>query len=76
MIGTLLEFITGPLGALAGAVLAFLGVFIAGRRGGRNAERDRREKDAAKRLEQGRDRLRDGRGGDPAERLRRNDGEW
>lgn len=65
--------------ALAGgAVLAVLGAFIAGRREGKTIEKGKGYEQNAKAQERGRDALRDGRdsGLSPADRLRRNDGDW
>lgn len=67
----------GALAALGGTVLGRLWGRLEGKRAGkREAERDAME-DKIKRVERGRDSVRDGRGaGDPAERLRKNDGRW
>lgn len=65
------------LGAVAGVVLGRVWGRVDGKRTGkREAERDAME-DKSKRVERGREAVRDGRGvGDPADRLRRNDGRW
>ena len=68
--------LTRWIGAALMAVAAFVGVYAVGRReGAQNAEKEGLE-DAAERVQKGRDALRDNRGGDAAERLRKNDGEW
>lgn len=73
----LMIWLVAALGAVGGAVLGR----VWGRKEGeiagkREAERDAIE-DKSKRVERGRDAVRDGRGAsDPAERLRRNDGRW
>lgn len=73
----ILIWATGALAALGGIVLGRLWGRLEGKRAGkREAERDAME-DKIKRVERGRDAVRDGRGaGDPAQRLRRNDGRW
>ena len=65
------------LGAVAGVVLGRVWGRVDGKREGkREAEHDATE-DKNKRVERGRDAVCDGRGsGDPADRLRRNDGRW
>lgn len=72
-----LIWLVAALGAVGGVVLGRIWGQVEGRRTGkREAERDAIE-DNSKRVERGRDAVRDGRGaGDPAERLRRNDGRW
>ena len=73
----LLIWLVAALGAVGGVVLARVWGRVEGKRAGkREAERDAME-DKNKRVKRGRDAVRDGRGaGDPAERLRRNDGRW
>jgi len=73
----LLIWLIGILGAVGGVVLGRVWGRVEGARTGkREAERDAME-DKNKRIERGRDALRDGRGaGDPAERLRHNDRRW
>ena len=73
----LLIWLVAALGAVGGVVFGRLWGRVEGKRAGkREAERDAME-DKSKRVERGRDAVRDGRGtGDPAERLRRNDGRW
>ena len=73
----LLIWLVAAIGAVGGLVLGRLWGRVEGKRAGkREAERDAIE-DKSKRVERGRDAVRDGRGaGDPAERLRRNDGNW
>lgn len=70
-------WVVAALGAAAGLILGRLWGRAEGERMGRlRAERDALE-DRSARVERGRDAVRDGRGaGDPAERLRRNDGLW
>lgn len=66
-------------GALA-AVGLFLGIIAHQRRdAARDALQDARERglrDESERLEKGRKAVADGRGADPADRLRRNNGSW
>jgi len=73
----LLIWLVAAFGAVGGAVLGrFWGRVEGKREGKREAERDATE-DKNSRVERGRDAVRDGRGaGDPADRLRRNDGRW
>lgn len=73
----LLIWLIAALGAVGGTVLGLVwGRFEGKRVGKREVERDAME-DKNKRIERGRDAVRDGRGaGDPADRLRRNDGRW
>ncbi len=73
----LLIWLVAAFGAVGGVVLGRVWGRAEGERvGKREAERDAIE-DNNKRVERGRDAVRDGRGaGDPAERLRRNDGRW
>jgi uncharacterized membrane-anchored protein YhcB (DUF1043 family) len=72
-----LIWLVAALGAVGGVVLGRIWGRVEGERAGkREAERDAME-DRNKRVERGRNAVRDGRGaGDPAERLRRNDGNW
>lgn len=72
-----LLWLVAVLAAAGGAILGRLwGRAEGGREGKREAERDAME-DAIGKVERGRAAVRDGRGaGDPAERLRRNDGRW
>ena len=72
-----LIWLVAALGAVGGVVLAWVWGRAEGKRAGkREAERDAME-DKSKRVERGREAVRDGRGvGDPADRLRRNDGRW
>ena len=73
----LLVWLVAALGAAGGVVLGRIWGRVEGERAGKwEAERDAME-DKSKRVERGRDAVRDGRGaGDPADRLRRNDGRW
>lgn len=73
----LLIWLVAALGAVAGVVLGRVWGHVEGERAGkREAERDAME-DKNKRVERGRDAVRDGRdAGDPVEWLRRNDGRW
>jgi len=73
----LLIWLVVSLGAVGGVVLGRVWGRVEGKRAGkREAERDAME-DKSKRVERGRDAVRDGRGArDPADRLRRNDGRW
>ena len=73
----LLIWLVAALGAVGGVVLGRVWGRAEGERAGkREAERDAMEETIG-RVERGRDAVRDGRGaGDPAERLRRNDGRW
>jgi hypothetical protein len=73
----LLIWFIAALGAVGGVVLGRIWGQVEGKRTGkREAERDAME-DKSKRVERGREAVRDGRGvGDPVDRLRRNDGRW
>jgi len=73
----LLIWLVAALGAVGGVVLGRLWGRVEGERAGkREAERDAMEETIEK-VERGRAAVRDGRGaGDPADRLRRNDGRW
>ncbi|WP_139306062.1 hypothetical protein [Paracoccus sanguinis] len=73
----LLIWLVAALGAVGGVVLGRVWGRAEGESvGKREAERDAME-DKSKRVERGRDAIHDGRrAGDPADRLRRNDGRW
>lgn len=73
----LLIWLIAVLGAVGGVVLGRVWGRAEGKRAGkRGAEQDAME-DKNKRLGRGRAAVRDGRSaGDPADRLRRNDGHW
>ncbi|PPB79428.1 hypothetical protein LV82_02907 [Albidovulum inexpectatum] len=72
-----LIWLVAALGAVGGIVLGRVWGRVEGKRAGkRGAERDAMEETIG-RAERGREALSDGRdAGDPAERLRRNDGRW
>ena len=72
-----LIWLVAALGAVGGIVLGRVWGRVEGKRTGkREAERDAME-DKNNRVERGRNAVHVGRGaGDPAERLRRNDGNW
>ena len=72
-----LIWVIAALGAVGGVALGRIWGRVEGRRAGkREAERDALEQTIGK-VERGRDAVRDGRdAGDPAQRLRRNDGRW
>ena len=72
-----LVWLVAALGAVGGVVLGRVWGRVEGKRAGkREVERDAMEETIG-RIERGRDAVRDGRGaGDPAQRLRRNDGDW
>ena len=74
------QFLKSKLGRYVAVVLATLTAIGLHRehwrrRGKAEAENDARD-DADKRVDEGRRALRRGRGGDPAQRLRDNDGRW
>ena len=73
----LLIWLIAAVGAVGGVALGRVWGQVEGNRTGkREAERDAMEH-KSKRVERGRDSVRDGRSaGDPADRLRRNDGRW
>ena len=73
----LLIWLVAALGAVGGVVLGRVWGRGEGEHAGeREAERDAMEETIEK-VERGRDAVSDGRGaGDPADRLRRNDGRW
>lgn len=71
------------LGQLIGAVWPYLlgagglaGVWLAARRGGRKAEQEKRASETLKGVHDGQERVNSGKGLDPVDRLRRNDGMW
>ena len=70
-------WLVAALGAVGGVVFGRVWGRVEGKRAGkRQAERDAIE-DKSERVERGREAVRDGRdAGDPADRLRRNDGRW
>lgn len=72
-----LGWLVAALSAVGGVVLGRVWGRVEGKRvGKREAERDAMEETIGK-FERGRDALRDGRdAGDPADRLRSNDGRW
>ena len=73
-----LIWLVAVLGAVGGIALCRLWGRVEGKRAGkREAERDAME-DTLERMERGRAAVAEGRagGGDPVERLRRNDGRW
>ena len=73
----LLIWLVAAFGAVGGVVLGRVWGRVEGEHAGeRVAERDAMEETIEK-VERGRDAVSDGRGaGDPADRLRRNDGRW
>ncbi|CAM3831659.1 hypothetical protein [Paracoccus yeei] len=73
----LLIWLVAAFGAVGGVVLGRVWGRVEGEHAGeREAERDAMEETIEK-VERGRDAVSDGRGaGDPADRLRRNDGRW
>jgi hypothetical protein len=73
----LLIWLVAAIGAIGGVALGRIWGLVEGKRAGkREAERDAIE-DKSKRIKRGRNAVRDGRvTGDPADRLRRNDGRW
>lgn len=73
----LVIWLVAALGGVGGVVLGRLWGRVEGKTAGkREAERDAME-ETIERVERGRDAVRAGRGtGDPADRLRRNDGCW
>ena len=73
----LLIWLVAALVAVGGVVLGRIWDQVEGKRTGkREAERDAME-DKSERVGRGREAVHDGRGaGDPADRLRRNDGRW
>lgn len=76
-VADVLIWLVAALVAVGGVVLGRLWGRVEGKRAGkREAERDAMEETMG-RVERGRDAVRDGRGaGDPADRLRDNDGAW
>jgi hypothetical protein len=71
----MIEIIAGIGGVLA-AIVWGLWQRHAGRREGKRDAQVEGMEDAAKRVERGREAVRDGRGADPGDRLRSNDGRW
>lgn len=79
MLDSVLQTLWGPLGGILAGVGAFIAALLFGRSQRRTGAADQRAKDATetqKRVEAGRNAVRDGRGDTPDERLRRNDGWW
>ena len=73
----LLIWLVAALGAVGGVVLGRLWGRAEGKRTGKQEAESHAMADKNRRVERGRDSVRDGRGaGDPADRLRRNDGRW
>jgi hypothetical protein len=73
----MLDLLFGPLGGVLAAFLGVLGLWVKSRLDRRQGAKDQQAKDAkdaVKRIERGTNAI--DRGGDPAERLRRNDGRW
>jgi uncharacterized membrane-anchored protein YhcB (DUF1043 family) len=70
-------WLIAALGAVAGVVLGRWFGLAEGRRVGKQEAERGAMQDQIERVERGRAAVRDGRdAGDPAERLRRNDGQW
>jgi len=76
MIGTILDFVIGPIGAALGAVVAVMVAYFRGKSAGKKGAEHDAMQDTFDRLEKGRDAVRDGRGRDADDRLRSNDGKW
>jgi len=76
MTGAILDMILGPLGAALGAIIAVVLAFLRGKSAGRKGAQHDAMRDTLDRVEKGRDAVRDGRGRDPANRLRDNDDKW
>lgn len=72
----IVDLILGPLGALLAAILAGGGAYLAGKSKGKQETQADAMQDTHERLDKGRNAVRDGRGADPSERLRENDGRW
>jgi len=67
----------GAMAALAGVVLGRFWGRVEGKRAGREEAYQDAQRSQTKRMERGRQAVRDGRGaGDPSERLRDNDAAW
>lgn len=62
--------------ALGAALVALAVAALRLRRSGYRARKAEDDAETIRRLEKGRGAVRDGRGDDPDERLRRNDGQW
>ncbi len=69
------KIVTLVLGIVA-IVVGGAGIYLRGRAAGRDRERQKRMEDLNAQIQHGREAVRAGRGSDPAERLRRNDGQW
>lgn len=77
MLDVVIDWIVGPLGAVLAAVAAAVAAYLRGRGKGKEIERARQRDETFEGIERGRDAVRNGRdSGDPADRLRRNDGKW
>jgi hypothetical protein len=62
--------------AVVGALLAFAGVYIAGRKDGRQKAAQDAAEETVNRVEKGNEQVARNRGADPTERLRDNDRRW
>lgn len=76
MIGTIIDLVMGPLGAVLGAIVGGLSLYLAGRSSGKKGAQNDALRDTQDRLEQGRTHVRKRRDSDPSERLRDNEGRW
>lgn len=76
MIGAVLDLILGPLGAALGAIVAVALAYFRGKSAGKKGAEHDAMQDTLDRVQKGRDAVRDGRGRNPADRLRENDGRW
>jgi len=63
MIGTIIDMFLGPLGGIIAAVGAAIVAYFAGQRRGRKTEETRQRNEAFKRVDEGRDAVRDSRDG-------------
>lgn len=72
----LIDFILGPAGAALGGLVVIVVTYLSGKSSGKKGAQNDAMRDTQDRTQKGREALRAGRGDDPSERLRRNDGKW
>lgn len=75
-VNVLMFGLEGILVGLVAALGAVIAAYMKGRSSGKKEAQGDALKDTAERLQKGRDAVRDGRDGDPADRLRDNDAKW
>lgn len=71
-----MDGLVSALVGIAGFIVAIGAAFFGGRKAGRKGAQADAMQDTLDRVDRGRDAVRDGRGDNPADRLRRNGAEW